>query len=555
MPSPSSSSSSTGSSAVEPGRQRVAPLEIDEANTDARFYARYRKQTDLREPYRIPKQFLRDTQPFVEPTHPQAPTIVFINAKSGGRAGPQLATRLRQALGVSQVFDLTDVRPDDVLRKMWANFAAEVAVEDAVGGRSGPRAETIQTRLRIIAAGGDGTVAWVLQTVKRLGLEPAPAVSILPLGTGNDLSRSLGWGGAFKASWIGSNDALYKTLKRVADAQPSAVDCWKLDLIAPDESFFTGEGLPYAFTAVPSNEGAARSAFSWNYVSVGMDAQSAYGFHRLRDTRPGLAFSRAANNFWYVFYSCTSGWFCASQPIRRKVRVFRGGGDGGGGDGWSEVPVPASVRAIVVLNLQSYGGGRDIWGRHDTAAKAKGFKAPAPDDGLLEVVAFHSGWTTGCVMSGLVHAERLTQAPAVRLEIHGSGRPGKKRSKAYLQLDGEPWRQAIPAGDGAPPFVLEMTHAGKSHVLRNSPAPAAHPAAASTAAPHADGQPAATAEVAMAGLGAQQEPATVVTKAAAAVGADPGQQGVAAVTMGAVIEPDLSDEQIGGRANEASGSR
>ena len=57
-------------------------------------------------------------------------------------------------------------------------------------------------KMRILAAGGDGTVAWILKTVRELALDPEPHVAVMPLGTGNDLSLSFGWGNTFLKTWI-----------------------------------------------------------------------------------------------------------------------------------------------------------------------------------------------------------------------------------------------------------------------------------------------------------------------------------------------------------------
>lgn len=43
-------------------------------------------------------------------------------------------------------------------------------------------------------------VGWILSVLDQLQLNPAPAVAVLPLGTGNDLARTLNWGGV--SGWL-----------------------------------------------------------------------------------------------------------------------------------------------------------------------------------------------------------------------------------------------------------------------------------------------------------------------------------------------------------------
>jgi diacylglycerol kinase family enzyme len=52
-------------------------------------------------------------------------------------------------------------------------------------------------KVNAVVCGGDGTVLWVVSLVGEHGIDLTKIVfCIIPIGTGNDFSRCLGWGGS-----------------------------------------------------------------------------------------------------------------------------------------------------------------------------------------------------------------------------------------------------------------------------------------------------------------------------------------------------------------------
>lgn len=106
--------------------------------------------------------------------------------------------------------------------------------------------------VRVLVCGGDGTVGWVLDAIDAMKLKvrqltftfflsiafnlclpPAtsqgqdqfiPRVTILPLGTGNDLSNTLGWGAGYAGEI-----PVEQVLRNILDAEVVQMDRWGRD--------------------------------------------------------------------------------------------------------------------------------------------------------------------------------------------------------------------------------------------------------------------------------------------------------------------------------------
>ncbi|KAJ9585833.1 hypothetical protein L9F63_020535, partial [Diploptera punctata] len=137
-----------------------------------------------------------------EAVRPQgcSPLLVFVNSKSGDNQGVKFLRRFKQLLNPAQVFDLISNGPGLGLR-LFRHFDP----------------------FRILVCSGDGSVGWVLSEIDRLDLHKQCQVGVLPLGTGNDLARVLGWG-----SSCDDDTHLPQLLEKYEKACTKMLDRWSI---------------------------------------------------------------------------------------------------------------------------------------------------------------------------------------------------------------------------------------------------------------------------------------------------------------------------------------
>lgn len=244
----------------------------------------------------------------------------IVNPSSGGGRGGRLAADLAAVVGHTAVSILGRGDLSAIISRMNS--------EDA-----------------IIACGGDGTASAVAATLATLAAQAAradgPALGVVPLGTGNDLARTLGWA-SFSPHHV---TALVATL-RVASYRYH--DCWRLD-------------------------GPGGSRVWCNYLSVGVDAQVAQHFHHLRLRHPWLARGGLINRGLYGLLGAQQRGLALTQVVRVA----------------DELRLPRSASVMVLSNILSYAGG---------ATLARGIRM---DDRQFEVVALGHGLRLGLATAGL----------------------------------------------------------------------------------------------------------------------------------------------------------
>ncbi|KAI5077531.1 hypothetical protein GOP47_0007355 [Adiantum capillus-veneris] len=399
-------------------------------------------------------KMLRD--PHINP--PKLPTLVLVNSKSGGQRGQQFLSPCRVLLTPAQVVDLNEVQPETLLRRVLGGLDRLCKEGDHI-------AAAVNENLRIIVAGGDGTIGWVLGTLANMKLSHTPPVAPIPFGTGNNFHFSFGWGRKNVGTDLNSVRSL---LIDVAKARVLPIDSWLATMKVPVASKETLEHItmpqPMHALDLPSspNNKDNMQIFGgrfWNYFSLGMDAQVAFAFHQERQNYPKSFKSQLKNQSTYGMIGCAQGWYCVRcfHPASRSINYFGKIEYAKHDEDWQELALSPNIRSIIFLNLPSFSGGFDPWGHpsHGISEK-RSLTEPQIDDGILEIVGFRDGWHGLSLLFPGGHGTRLAQAHRIRLEISSV-------NHTYMRMDGEPWLQPLPEKDSL--TTMEISHGGCGFVL------------------------------------------------------------------------------------------
>lgn len=349
------------------------------------------------------------------PSVPAAYTIIaFVNPSSGGRRGAKVLLVLRELLGPDAVYDIkADGGPGrglDAVSGAAPPPAPSAAVAAAAAG------ERSVVRVRAFVAGGDGTFSWVASVVEARGLSHV-ALAPIPLGSGNDISRALGWGVKYPGS--SALPTLVEYFRGREVVRERLLDVWRVSV--------TGVSSVASSTSVDAG-GASHTArpVMVNYISFGVDAAVELAFNEQRWRHPDRYKTRGGNLTAHLTLGAKHvlvGSKMTTAAFLESVTV----------DG-VEVSVPPRTQSLIILNIPSYGGGTQPWGFPNArAARKRGHTPMTVDDGRFEVLA----------LPNLAHYTLLRmRVPAMRL---AQGRVAVVRLRSGVrcpaQVDGEPWAQ------------------------------------------------------------------------------------------------------------------
>lgn len=344
-------------------------------------------------------------------------------------------------------------RGNEVANWFTTRYAEDIVVV-RLGEPIGPQAVALTTKLeqwesdpsvstvRLVVAGGDGTVSWALSTLETLFLPSEedkrpirlPPMVFFPLGTGNELSRCVGWGdGSTSTNEMVSHKApssyVEHMMQTAVQGQVEGLDRWVI------EGRRTGESH-----SASSNPDFVRPMLC--FFSVGFDAEISHKFSEWRDARPNLFRSMTINKAGYTCLGIQA-LLSPSPTVAGLLELMVDG---------KVVSLPSSLRTIQVFNIHASSDGVDFFGCSEpsVAGELQSYSPPSSDDGLLEVVGTEGVAHLMSTKLGFRHSHRLAQGREVVLTVLSP------TSQLIAQVDGESW---IPSGS------MRVRNSGKVDIV------------------------------------------------------------------------------------------
>ena len=306
------------------------------------------------------------------------------------------------------------------------------------------------TPVRIIVAGGDGTVMWAISEAQAHGVNiDKVAFGVVPYGTGNDFARSLGWGGTNPSKAIlNSGMKRFKAMIReFLTAEVTDFDIWKVDVKVREDGGQIKQVKQGAKEVMVDSNGAAKkdvSKLMCNYFSIGIESRIGLGFDKNRTTSTFLNKMRYGIEGVKKMFTSTPriGDLIESCTIGDKDhRVLFSTNKNSS----AEPSVPhlrGNPVSLIFLNINSFAGGCDLWAlAHKSglvSGDTSGLMHQSVGDRKLEVLTYDHllglslEQSKSKIMGGNGRGVAQDGGPFV---LQFKENLGSRRT--YLQIDGE----------------------------------------------------------------------------------------------------------------------
>ena len=424
--------------------------------------------------------------------------IIFCNPLSGNQEG-KIFLKIASRYQTDEKYKIIDFPYIESKNKKYENIKAVffelINKEDKERGTKLLKSCTEKCKIindenikvRTLIAGGDGTVLSMIEGFQKDNIDINYCIfGHIPLGTGNDLSNSLGFNSCVDIS--DDINKLYKIILKYFNAKFGKIDVWNMDLILHEDDGEVLLNTKNGKKKLLDDNGNILKRYNRtfiNYLSLGYDARIGYNFD------PKRTKSRSHNKCVYFYEglkkllcrktltvqhfldtftvfessenSINESTFFENQNNSENEKIkfqFRSKYSKSLTNNDKELVIKGDPCSIIFQNIIMYMSGiTDIWGnaklkttltvkddqkqdkkKYEEKIKKMDSQIQKFDDKQLEVFTFDNGLETGFEKVRSGHAKKLYHGRGP-MEIKFLDTPGYKKGdtkdRIYLNVDGE----------------------------------------------------------------------------------------------------------------------